>query len=83
MTKTVRLDIRDLPRDPQHYQGQLRTEVVKMANYVRKFPTKADALVTLLEFTIAHIEKNIALDAAPVKVAPAKVAPKTTKKVGK
>ena len=48
MSKTVRLDIRDLPRDPQHYQGQLRTEAIKMANYVRKYPQKADALVELL-----------------------------------
>ena len=77
MNKTVRLDIRDLPRDLQHYQGQLRTELVKMANYVRKFPLKADALVELLDFTKAHIEKNIALEAPEV------AAPKTTKKVGK
>ena len=79
MNKTVRLDIRDLPRDLQHYQGQLRTELVKMANYVRKFPLKAEGLVELLEFTKAHIEKNIALE-APEEV---KAAPKTTKKAGK
>jgi len=77
MNKTVRLDIRDLPRDLQHYQGQLRTELVKMANYVRKFPLKADALVELLDFTKAHIEKNIALEAPEV------AAPKTIKKAGK
>lgn len=82
MNKTVRLDIRDLPRDLQHYQGQLRTELVKMANYVRKFPLKADALVELLDFTKTHIEKNIALE-APVKATPVKAAPKTTKKAGK
>jgi hypothetical protein len=59
-TKTVRLDIRDLPRDPQHFQGPLRTQLVKMANYVRKYPAKADALVETLEFTLAHIQNNIA-----------------------
>ena len=79
MSKTVRLDIRDLPRDPQHYQGQLRTEVIKMANYVRKYPQKADALVELLEFVKAHVEKNIALEAHVEKV----TIQKTTKKVGK
>jgi hypothetical protein len=79
MSKTVRLDIRDLPRDPQHYQGQLRTEAIKMANYVRKYPQKADALVELLEFVKAHVEKNIALEAHVEE----EVVPKTTKKVGK
>ena len=79
MSKTVRLDIRDLPRDPQHYQGQLRTEAIKMANYVRKYPQKADALVELLEFVKAHVEKNIALEAQVEEV----VVQKTTKKVGK
>ena len=79
MSKTVRLDIRDLPRDPQHYQGQLRTEAIKMANYVRKYPQKADALVELLEFVKAHVEKNIALEAQVEE----EVVPKTTKKVGK
>jgi hypothetical protein len=59
-TKTVRLDIRDLPRDPQHFQGPLRTQLVKMANYVRKYPAKADALVETLEFTLEHIKNNIA-----------------------
>jgi len=63
MTKTVRLDIRDLPRDPDHCQGQLRTELIKMANYVRKFPKKANPLVELLESTLNHINKNIALEA--------------------
>ena len=57
--KTVRLDIRDLPRDPQHFQGGLRIELVKMANYVRKFPKKAPALIESLEFAIAHINMNI------------------------
>ena len=88
MSKTVRLDIRDLPRDPQHYQGQLRTEAIKMANYVRKYPQKADALVELLEFVKAHVEKNIELEAdVTPKVetvsAPKAAVPKTTKKVGK
>ena len=59
MTRTVRLDIRDLPRDPQHFQGGLRIELVKMANYVRKFPKKAPALIESLEFAIAHINMNI------------------------
>jgi len=59
MTKSVRLDIRDLPRDPQHFQGGLRIELVKMANYVRKFPKKAPALIESLEFAIAHINMNI------------------------
>ena len=57
--KTVRLDIRDLPRDPQHFQGGLRIELVKMANYVRKFPKKAPALLESLEFAIEHINMNI------------------------
>ena len=78
MNKTVRLDIRDLPRDPQHYQGRLRTELIKMANYVRKYPDKASALVELLEFATEHVKKNIALEVAPVEVAP-----KSTKKAGK
>ena len=59
MTKSVRLDIRDLPRDPQHFQGGLRIELVKMANYVRKFPKKAPALIESLEFAIAHVNMNI------------------------
>lgn len=59
MTKSVRLDIRDLPRDPQHFQGGLRVELVKMANYVRKFPKKAPALIESLEFAIAHVNMNI------------------------
>ncbi len=87
MSKTVRLDIRDLPREPQHYQGQLRTEAIKMANYVRKYPQKADALVELLEFVKAHVEKNIELEAEvtpEVETVSAPVAvKKVTKKVGK
>jgi hypothetical protein len=75
MNKTVRLDIRDLPRDPQHYQGRLRTELIKMANYVRKYPEKASALVELLEFATEHVKKNAAPEVA--------VAPKSTKKAGK
>jgi len=63
MNKTVRLDIRDLPRDPDHCQGQLRTELIKMANYVRKFPKKAGPLVEVLEFAMNHINKNIAIEA--------------------
>ena len=56
---TKRLDIRDLPRDPQHFQGPLRTQLVKMANYVRKYPNKADALVKTLEYVLSHIQTNI------------------------
>jgi hypothetical protein len=63
MTTTVRLDIRDLPRDPDHCQGQLRTELLKMANYVRKFPKKADPVIELLEFVTNHINMNIAIEA--------------------
>lgn len=59
MTTTKRLDIRDLPRDPQHFQGRLRTELVKMANYVRKYPQKADALVETIEAVLAHVNSNI------------------------
>ncbi len=58
-TKQVRLDIRDLPRDPQYFQGPLRIQLVKMANYVRKYPSKADSLVTTLEFVLEHLKKNI------------------------
>lgn len=79
MTKTVRLDIRDLPRDPEHFQGQLRTQLIKMANYVRKYPSKAPSLVEALDFVKAHVEKNIELDAV-VEEAPVK---KVTKKAGK
>lgn len=79
MTKTVRLDIRDLPRDPEHFQGQLRTQLIKMANYVRKYPNKAPSLVATLDFVKAHVEKNIELDAV-VEEAPVK---KVTKKAGK
>ena len=88
MSKTVRLDIRDLPRDPEHYQGQLRTQLIKMANYVRKYPNKAPALLETLDFVKTHVEKNIALDAVVeeevaelvVEAAPVK---KVTKKEGK
>ena len=87
MNKTVRLDIRDLPRDPQHYQGRLRTELIKMANYVRKYPQKAAALEELLKFATAHVQKNIELDAEvtpEVETVSAPVAvKKVTKKVGK
>lgn len=62
MTRTVRLDIRDLPRDPDHCQGQLRTELIKMANYVRKFPKKAASLVVVLEAALAHVAKNIDIE---------------------
>ena len=58
-TKTKRLDIRDLPRDPQHFQGPLRIQLVKMANYVRKYPAKADNLVETMEAVIAHVKNNI------------------------
>lgn len=63
MTRTKRLDIRDLPRDPDYSQGQLRTELLKMANYVRKFPKKAAALVPLLETVLSHVQMNIEVDA--------------------
>ena len=79
MTRTVRLDIRDLPRDPQHYQGQLRTEVIKMANYVRKYHNKAAALVELLQFAVGHVEKNMALEAAPAEEAAPEAAVKAVK----
>tara|TARA_R100000544_G_scaffold16105_1_gene7628 strand:- start:2029 stop:2349 length:321 start_codon:yes stop_codon:yes gene_type:complete len=62
MTKTVRLDIRDLPRDPEHFQGQLRTQLIKMANYVRKYPNKAPSLVETLDFVKGHVEENTKLD---------------------
>ena len=87
MNKTVRLDIRDLPRDLEHYQGQLRTQLIKMANYVRKYPNKAPALLETLDFVKTHVEKNIALDAVVEEVAELVVeaAPvkKVTKKEGK
>lgn len=79
MNKTVRLDIRDLPRDLEQYQGQLRTQLIKMANYVRKYPNKAPALLETLDFVKTHVEKNIALDAVVEEVPVEKV----TKKEGK
>ena len=59
MTTTKRLDIRDLPRDPQHFQGPLRIQLVKMANYVRKYPAKADDLVKTIEAVLTHVKSNI------------------------
>lgn len=70
MNKTVRLDIRDLPRDPHHCQGQLRTELIKMVNYVRKFPKKADALKVLLAAASKHVDMNMSLDAGEVQAEP-------------
>ena len=67
MTRTVRLDIRDLPRDPDHCQGQLRTELIKMANYVRKFPKKAESLLIVLEAALAHVAKNIDIENGAVE----------------
>jgi len=80
MTTTKRLDIRDLPRDPQHFQGPLRTQLVKMANYVRKYPNKADALVNTLEDVLSHIKANI--DGIEEEAEPSLIDQLTTLKAG-
>tara|TARA_R110002050_G_scaffold64898_2_gene140951 strand:+ start:3533 stop:3919 length:387 start_codon:yes stop_codon:yes gene_type:complete len=80
MTTTKRLDIRDLPRDPQHFQGPLRIQLVKMANYVRKYPNKADALVNTLEDVLSHIKANI--DGIEEEAEPSLIDQLTTLKAG-
>ena len=63
-----RLDIRDLPRDTLHFTGTLRTILVKLANYVRRYPKKAVYMVELLEVVTKHIKSNIkGADKAPEK----------------
>ena len=80
MTTTKRLDIRDLPRDPQHFQGPLRIQLVKMANYVRKYPNQADALVNTLEDVLSHIKANI--DGIEEEAEPSLIDQLTTLKAG-
>ena len=73
-----RLDMADLPRDPQHFQGRLRTELVKMANYVRKYPKKAEFLKTTLTATLEHIQRNLAtLEAVEDEKVPSPTTPES------
>jgi len=51
-TRPVRLDIRDLPRDPARVMGGLRKTLVSSVNYCRRYPLKLQLLRETLE--VAH-----------------------------
>ena len=52
----ARLEVVDLPRDPGRAFGDLKKELIKSANYTRKYPKKREALKVLLEAVSNHIK---------------------------
>lgn len=58
MTIAKRLDIRDLPRDPQGCLRRLRKELCNTHNYVRTNEDKYDIMLEVIEYTLKHMKEE-------------------------
>ncbi len=64
-SSSARLNITDLPRDPQRSLGGLRQALVASANYCKRYPKKLELLLKVLKATYKYcLEAQKAADAA-------------------
>jgi hypothetical protein len=81
----TRLDIVDLPRDPQFCLGGLRTQLCATYNYTRQYPEKLDTFIEVLKYVLERAEdiKNGGVEAAveAQKVAEQEAAAKVAKEL--
>ena len=69
--KSTRLDLSQMPRDPDGSLGALRITLVKLFNYTRNYPRKMAALKAVLKYTytrIVEFEKQVAVQEEAQKV---------------
>ena len=64
-SSSTRLNITDLPRDPQRSLGGLRQALVASANYCKRYPKKLELLLKVLKATYKYcLEAQKAADKA-------------------
>jgi len=67
----ARLNIQDLPRDPQRCLGPLRQTLVASTNYCKRYPKKLDVLMSVLKavykYCLEAKQANEAAEAAKAK----------------
>ncbi|MBV1929750.1 MAG: hypothetical protein KUG81_09605 [Gammaproteobacteria bacterium] len=68
----ARLNMTDLPRDPQRCLGPLRQALIASTNYCKRYPKKLDVLMSVLKYVYAYcmeIKKAEAIKAQAAKEA--------------
>lgn len=55
--RPARLDITDMPRDPQRSLGALRQAICASFNYCRNYPAKLAVLIEVLEYALARAKE--------------------------
>lgn len=67
-SSSARLNITDLPRDPQRSLGGLRQALVASANYCKRYPKKLELLLKVLKATYKYcLEAQKAAEVAAKK----------------